>query len=67
MPVYLVFLQVAKKNLQFATGDRHQTNSFELCFILSKYLLKLNCLKIFIYAQDYRLMKKIQVQTENTC
>jgi hypothetical protein len=40
MPVYLVFLQVAKKNLQLAlqiaTGVRAPYNFFELCFILSK-------------------------------
>ena len=52
MPVYLVFLQVAKKNLQLALcgpnlpasleagklqyGTRHRRHFFELCFILSK-------------------------------
>ena len=46
MPIYLGVLPVAK-------------NFFELCFIFSKYLLKLNCLKMFIYGQDCRLMNKI--------
>jgi hypothetical protein len=54
MPVYLVFLQVAKKNLQLALrdpnlrtsleacklrqGTGHQRNVFELCFICQNWV-----------------------------
>ena len=63
MPVYLVILQVAKKILQFALrgpklpalfeacnrGPGTKEISLEWCFILSNYLLKLNCLIIFLH------------------
>jgi hypothetical protein len=61
MPVYLVFLQVAKKNLQLALRGpnlpRHWRNFFELCFILYQNwvpanLLKPNCSRLFIYQAD---------------
>ena len=80
MPVYLVFLQVAKKNLQFAVHgpnlytllgacNRDQTAKklfLKLCFLLSKYLPKVNCSKIFMYGEDCRI-NKVWVQTESAC
>ena len=73
MPEYLVFLQVAKKNLHFAMhsanlsalleacnrGWGSKEVSVQLCLILEKYLLKLNFLKIFVYGQDCQLINKI--------
>ena len=40
-------------------GQNKPKKLLELYFILSKYLLKFNCLKIFIYGQDCQLMNKI--------
>ena len=37
---------------------------FKLCFLLSKYLPKVNCVKIFMYGEDYQI-NEIWVQTGN--
>ena len=58
MPVYH-FLQVAKRNVLFALRGPSLSTPFKFhCFMLSKYLLKPNCSKIFMYAHDCRLINK---------
>ena len=80
MPVYLVFLHVAKKNLQFALCGPNLFAQLEackrdltakkfflkLCFLLSKYLPKDSCSKIFMYGEDCQT-NKVWVKTGNAC
>ena len=64
MPVYLVFLQVARR---ICSLPRMVRNLFfehkKLYCILLKYLLQLDCSKIFMYGKDCRLFNNIWVQT----
>ena len=75
MPLHLVCLQVVKKicslglhglklsaMLEACNKNRLPKNFFsKLCFMLLKYLIQLNCSKIFMYGRDGGLFNKIWV------